>query len=795
MKEIYPIIGMHCASCKMLIERMVSKVEGVNTVNVNYASEKMVVEFNESIPGIIDSIQKAVESAGSYKLIKGDSGDLVLASPPEAKKIEDSQKNEMDHSNMNQEAMNHSKHDHAKMLKREEYEKLIRKVKIVAILAIPFMLIMVYMILGKLGVFPMSHAPLGHISFDQFHYKINLFFLIQFLLATPILFWGGRMFFESAITALKVRAFNMDSLVALGTFTAWLFSTVVTFVPNAFSSVEADVFFEASVFIILFILLGRVLEARAKGQANDAIKKLLELGAKNANVIRDGKEVSIPVDQVQIDDVIIVRPGEKVPVDGVISKGESTIDESMVTGESMPVTKSIESDVIGATINKTSTFEFRATKVGKDTMLSQIIKMVEEAGGTTAPIQKLADKISGVFVPIVIVISIVAFLFWLIVAPNIGSIESVSSYFELAIYIATSVLIIACPCALGLATPTAVMVGTGLAAKKGILIKDAESLEVAHKINTIVFDKTGTLTKGQPEVTDFKVNGDQKDIFSAVKAVEGMSEHPLSNAIATFISEKEFNELTVKNFENKEGRGVSGDIGDKKVLIGNLRLMEEENIKLEAELEKYAEKLKSEGKTTIYVSIDKKNVAVFGLRDEIKPDSKEAVERLHDLGIKVVMLTGDNKQTAKAIGDELGIDEVISEVLPKDKAEKIEALQKDGSIVAMVGDGINDAPALATADIGIAMGTGTDVAIESGDIVLVKGTLDKVIETIQVSKRTLRIIKQNLFWAFGYNVIAIPIAAGVLHIFGGPLLSPIIASGAMAFSSVSVVLNSLRIRR
>ena len=593
----------------------------------------------------------------------------------------------------------------------------------------------------------------------------------------------------------------MDTLIALGTTTAWIFSTLVTFAPSIFGDVASDVFFEAEVFIVFFILIGRLLEARAKAKTSDAVKALFELQAKEAMVIRDGKEVKIPVADVKKGDTIIVRPGEKIPVDGVISSGASTIDESMVTGESLPAEKNVGDAVIGATINKTSTFQFTAERVGGETMLSQIIQMVEQAQGTTAPIQKLADKVSSIFVPLVISIAIIAALFWFFVAPRIGFVPQNMSVLQLAVYIATTILIIACPCALGLATPTAVMVGTGKAASKGILIKDAEALEKAHSIHTIVFDKTGTLTKGTPSVTDvlFADGQSEQDVLSYAHAVEHLSEHPLSDAIANFAQEKigtQKTTLVVDTFKAREGRGVSGNINTKIILLGNKRLMDEEHISLDATLLTKANALIEEGKTTIFMSVEGVHVAVFALADTIKDEAKKAISALHTMGIRVAMLTGDNQRTAEAIGKQLGIDMVIAEVLPAEKAQKIQSLQAEqaGRIIAMVGDGINDAPALAQADIGIAMGTGTDVAIEAGDIVLVHGTLDKVIETIHVSKMTLRVVKQNLFWAFGYNLIAIPVAAGLLYPAFGILLSPIIASAAMAFSSVSVVMNSLRLK-
>jgi Cu+-exporting ATPase len=802
IKQIFPIIGMHCASCKLLIEKMVKRLDGVGSVNVNFATEKMIVEYDVTKTNI-DKISSAVSKAGSYKLVNDNSGEVVLASlpyvntsagrPPEATKIHTQTEHSVKHN-----PHHYGGHDHAAVLKKEEYSKLVRKVQLVGIAIIPFAVIMIMMILRMFNIVEFDHTPFGFISFDKIDYKINLFFLLQFILATPVLFWGGSQFYSSTWSALRSKAANMDTLIALGTTTAWIFSSVVTFFPKFFHMLGAAPFFEAAVFIIFFILLGKVLEARAKGQANDAIKKLLELQAKDATVIRDGKELKIPVNQVQKGDIILVRPGEKIPVDGLIIEGASTIDESMVTGESLPVSKKTGEQVIGSTINKTSTFQFRADKVGSDTVLSQIIKMVEEAQGTTAPIQKLADKISEIFVPAVILISIVGFIFWLLIASNVGLVEDFDNTIQLATYIATTILIIACPCALGLATPTAVMVGTGKAAAKGILIKDAQALELAHKVNTIVFDKTGTLTKGTPEVTNFEIlhGEDEKQILNYSFSIEKLSEHPLSDAVVKFSKTKDPQEFKVDSFEAIEGMGVSGTIEDKKVIIGNKRLMDKEQIEIKEQILSKAGEFTRSGNTTIFMSIDGKALATFALADTIKDDSKNAVQKLHNLGIKVVMLTGDNQKTAEAIASKLGIDQVIAEVLPKNKSDKIKILQqeKKESIVAMVGDGINDAPALAQADIGIAMGTGTDVAIEAGDIVLVKGTLDKVVETIELSKLTLNIIKQNLFWAFGYNVIAIPVAAGILYPVFGILLSPIIASAAMAFSSVSVILNSLRIK-
>ena len=764
---------------------MVGKLAGVAEVNVNYASETMTISYDETLVSL-QQIGEAVKSAGGYELISS-ANKTVLASPPEAKKMKGTTSTNMDHKS------------HASALKKEEYQKLKKTITWVGIGAIPFLLLMVSMLFRSSGESMMA-TPLGYITFSGSTYRIAVLHLLQFILATPILFIGGKQFFTSTWRALKVRAANMDTLIALGTTTAWVFSTLVTFVPTLFGDVASDVFFEATVFIVFFILLGRLLEARAKAKTSDAVKALFELQAKEAVVLRNGEEIKIPVSDVQKGDTIVVRPGEKIPVDGTISHGASTIDESMVTGESIPTEKKVGDTVIGATINKTSTFQFTANHVGSDTMLSQIIKMVEEAQGTTAPIQKLADKVSSIFVPVVISIAILVALFWLFIAPDIGFVPADTSALQLAVYIATTILIIACPCALGLATPTAVMVGTGKAASKGILIKDAEALEKAHSIHTIVFDKTGTLTNGTPKVTEFSMvhNMKREDVLSFAYAVEHLSEHPLSDAIAMFAetSLEKKSSLDVIDFKAVEGRGVSGIIHGKNILLGNKRLMDEAGVVLNNALTTEATELISHGKTVIYMALEKNHVAVFALADTIKSSSKDAIATLHKMGIRVAMMTGDNKATADAIGKELDIDIIIAEVLPKDKADNIKRLQQEtqGSIIAMVGDGINDAPALAQADIGIAMGTGTDVAIEAGDIVLVKGTLDKVIETIHVSKMTLRVVKQNLFWAFGYNIIAIPIAAGLLYPTFGLLLSPIIASAAMAFSSISVVSNSLRLK-
>lgn len=784
-RESYPIVGMHCASCKSLIEMAVGDIQGVESVSVNYATEKLTLSRDPDVVSL-DSIKKAIESVGSYKLIENSEGETVLASKGEIAKGMPSM----------------SASEHFEHMKMEEYDKIKGKVIWVGIASIPFFLYMIWMLLSMTMMVQTPMEFFGMVEVDSLSIEIPLIWLIQFIIATPIIFIGGKQFFASAWAGAKVKTANMDTLVVLGTFTAWFYSTLVTFMPNLFDGIEGelDVFYEAAVFIMFFILLGRLLEARARNRTREAVKSLMELQAKEALVLRDGVEVKVPVEDVVIGDILIIKPGDKIPVDGKIKDGATSIDESMVTGESLPAEKSEGDMVIGATINRSGSIQVEATKVGADTVLSQIIHMVEEAQGSQAPVQKLVDKISSIFVPVVVVIAILAFIFWAIVAPAVGILPADVNSTQLAVYILISVLIIACPCALGLATPTAIMVGTGRAALKGILVKDAQALETAHNITTIVFDKTGTITKGEPEVVDhYVVNGvKQEEIYAVIEAVERKSEHPLATAVVKFIKGKaENSEIKISSFRAVEGRGVSATVEGREVLIGNPKLMSENSVnmsQLNSKVEGYIES----GKTTIIAAIDSKPVALFAIADAVKDSSKDAISRLHSLGIKVVMLTGDNQKTAQLIAEQVGIDEVIADVMPADKHGIIVELQdklnrEKGQVLAMVGDGINDAPALAQADIGIAMGTGTDIAIESGDIVLVHGTLDKVVESIQISKDTMKIIKQNLFWAFGYNIVAIPVAAGLLFSFG-ILLSPIIASMAMALSSVSVVANSLRLR-
>lgn len=754
-KEVYSIVGMHCASCKTLIESVLNENKAVQSAVVNFSTETLTIEYDENKLSF-EQLSKAVAGVGNYKLVES----------------KDDRDNE----------------------KQKEYKKLSRKLLIVGIALIPFAVMMGMMLLDLLDIFEMPHAPFGKIVLDG--QELNLFFVFQFILASIILFYGGSGFFRSAWNALKSKSANMDTLVVLGTTTAWIFSTIVTFAPWVFADIQQDVFFEAAAFIIFFILLGRYFESKAKSQANDAIKKLFELQAKEATLIREGKEVKVSVDAIKVGDIVVVRPGEKIAVDGEIIEGASAIDEATVTGESVPVDKGEGDKVIGSTVNKTGSFKFKVEKIGKETLLSQIIRMVEEAQGTRAPIQKLADQISGIFVPIVILIAIGGFSFWYFFATSLG-LQLPGGVLSTAIYIATAILIIACPCALGLATPTAVMVGTGNAARHGILIKNAEALEHTHKIEAIIFDKTGTLTEGKPVVDKIICeSGKEAEYLQLAAAVEHFSEHPLSEAITQRAEDKDLDYLKLKvgNFIMHEGMGVSGKVDGKEVVIGNEKLREKNKIKENDKLHNQGVELNEQGKTVVSMAIDGKEVALFALLDKPKKEAEAAISSLHKKGIKVFMLTGDHEKTAKYIADQLGIDRVIAEVLPTDKANKIKELKEEGLFVAMVGDGINDAPALAESNIGIAMGTGTDIAKEAGDMVLVHGTVDKVVEAIEISNRTLKIIKQNLFWAFGYNLVAIPVAAGVLYPFFGVLLSPIIASAAMAFSSVSVVINSLRLK-
>ncbi len=730
------IKGMSCASCVGRVETALQNVPGVLKASVNLSTEQAQVTY---IPELVDfqKIITAVEDTGYQAVLKaeGASGDWEREQ------------------------------------RERNYKRLFRKMAFSAILSVVILL----------SSFPEIFTFLNVIS-EQARW------IILFILTTPVLVYSGSQFYTGAWKALKHRAADMNTLIAIGTGAAFLYSLVATFLPGFLPENMRNIYYDTTAVIITLILLGKVLEARAKGRTSEAIKKLMGLQAKTARIIRNGNEIDLPIEQVLVGDIVVVRPGEKIPVDGQIVKGSSSVDESMITGESLPVKKDIGDEVIGATINKTGAFQFRATKVGKDTALAQIIRMVQEAQGSKAPIQRLADIISGIFVPIVIVIAILSFVVWFDFGP-----QSALTY---ALVTFVTVLIIACPCALGLATPTSIMVGTGKGAENGILIKGGEALETAHKIRAIMLDKTGTITVGKPTVTDIiPLDGFYKDdIHSMAASVEQGSEHPLGEAIYENAKEKDLKILETSNFKAIPGHGVEAEINGTSILLGNLKLMQDRQINVDS-LREDAIQLADDGKTPMYVAFDNKAAGLIAVADPLKDDSVQAIHNLHKIGLEVVMITGDNKRTAEAIARQVGVDRVFAEVLPEDKALQVKKLQLEGKIVAMVGDGINDAPALAQADVGIAIGTGTDVAMEASDITLIKGSLTSVAAAIQLSKATMRNIKQNLFGSFIYNTLGIPIAAGVLYPFIGLLLSPIIASAAMAASSVTVLSNALRLRR
>lgn len=745
-KVVLPIQGMTCASCVRRVEKALSSAKGVIQAGVNLATEKATIEYLPQEVSIRD-LKKAVEEAG-YQILEVKAGDLTLREEDIVEK--------------------------ERLARETELFKLKRKFIIGAILLVPILLLMYGASFFK-----------KWIGLSQ---EMNFF--LQFLLATPVQFWAGLQFYVGAWKAARHKTSDMNTLIAVGTSAAYFYSLIVTFFPHLImvEGLMLDVYFDTSVAIIVLILLGRFLEARAKGKTSEAIKKLIGLQPKTARIIRNGSEMDIPVSEVAVGDLVIVRPGERIPVDGVVREGYSSVDESMVTGESLPIEKKAGDRVIGATINKTGTFKFEATRVGKETVLAQIIQLVQEAQGSKPPIARMVDVIASYFVPIVIGIAIVTFIIWSLFGPPPALTYAFLNFI--------AVLIIACPCALGLATPTSIMVGTGKGAENGILIRGAEALETAHHLNTIVLDKTGTLTKGEPSVTDvIETKGFTKqELLILAASAEKGSEHPLGEAIVKKAREEELNLSDVKDFQAIAGHGIEAMIDSKKVLLGNLRLMEDRKVELYG-LAAKAEALSSQGKTSMFLAVDGEAAGIIGVADTLKENSKEAVEALKRMGLEVVMLTGDNERTARTIASQLGINRVLAEVLPEKKAEEVKRLQGEGKKVGMVGDGINDAPALAQADVGIAIGTGTDVAMESSDITLIGGDLKGVVNAIALSKATIRNIKQNLFWAFAYNTILIPMAAGAFFPFFGILLNPIFAAGAMAFSSVTVVSNALRLRK
>jgi len=740
-KIILKIQGMHCPSCARTVEKELSQIPGVNSCQINFPLGQMLLEFDEKTVNLSE-IQKKVQKLG-YEVIV-----------PEEERYESQ--------------------DLKEEIGEVDKEKIAQEKRI--------RILKIKLIVGVILGFPIF---LGSFS-EWFPWVPGILqnFIVLLILTTPIQFWVGSQFYRGFWVALKNKTSDMNTLIVIGTSAAYFYSLGVTFFPT----LGKEVYFDTAAIIITLIILGRLLEAITMGKTSAAIKKLIGLQPKIARIIREGKEVEIPIKDVGVGDIVVVRPGEKIPVDGIIIEGHSSIDEKVITGESMPVGKKEGEEIIGATMNLSGFLKFRATKVGKNTLLSQIIKIVEEALTQKAPIQRIADKVSSYFVPVVIVIAILSFGVWYLAGQ--------SFLFSLIIFI--TVLIIACPCALGIATPTAIMMGTGLGAEKGILIKGGGALETAHKLKAIIFDKTGTLTKGEPEVTDIIVlELDKNEILKLAAIAEKGSEHLIGKAIVQKAKEKEIETEEGKNYETIAGEGIKCEYRDQIILVGNRVFIKDNRLEIYQETEAQLQKLENEGKTAIIVALDKEILGIIAVADTLKEFSKEAVEQLRKMRKEVWMITGDNERTAKAVAKEIGIDEdkILAQVLPQDKAKKVKELQESGKVVAFVGDGINDAPALARADIGIALGSGTDVAMETGNIVLIKDDLRDVVISIDLSSYTVRKIKQNLFWAFFYNSIGIPIAAGLFYPFFGFLLNPMVAAAAMAFSSISVISNSLLMKR
>ena len=734
------IENIRCASCVGFIENELKATPGVLNASVSLGTQEATVDYLPEQTSL-KQLNTAIESWG-YKT---------------------------------RPAMSEESVDQQQAAHEKEYQRLMRKFWFAALVSIPVLIT--------------AYPKFIPIVKDWSMETLRITWFGAALLTLPVLFWSGSDFFTGAWAALKHRAANMNTLIALGTGAAWLYSAVAIVFPGIFPEGTSEPFFDVVAVVIALVVLGQALEIRAKGRTSEAIKKLMGLQAKTARVIRDNVEMDIPVEEVLVGDTIQVRPGEKVPVDGVIVEGSSAVDESMLTGESLPVSKKSGDEVIGATLNKTGTFKFRATKVGKDTALAQIVKMVQDAQNSKAPIARLADTISGFFVPIVMILAVLTFVVWFDFGPQPQLVYGLVT--------AVSVLIIACPCALGLATPMSLMVGIGKGAENGILIRSGEALQTAQSIKTVVLDKTGTITKGKPELTDVIV-ADQQSILSdellrLAASVETVSEHPLAEAIVEGAKAKGLALGKPEAFEAIPGHGVTAIVDGRKVALGNLKMLKRLNVDL-GDLEAKSETLANDGKTPMFAAVDGKAAGIIAVADTVKEDSKEAIAALHQMGIEVVMITGDNRRTAEAIARQVGLDRVLAEVLPEDKAHNVHLLQAEGKKVAMVGDGINDAPALAQADVGLAIGTGTDVAIEASDITLIKGSLKGVVTAIEVSRATMRNIKQNLVGAFIYNVLGVPIAMGVLFPFFGVLLSPLLAGAAMAFSSVTVVSNANRLR-
>lgn len=738
-----PVTGMTCAACVKRVQDALASIEGVLSASVNIATEKATVEYVPAQAGMRD-FRRAVRDAG-YDIIEIEQGEDIV--------------------------------EKEKKEREAAYNKLKTRLIIGAVLTVQIFLLAFW---GKIGLSVIIDIP------EQTN------FFLQLLIQTPVQFWVGWQFYTGAFAAARHKTTNMNTLIAVGTSAAYVYSVTATFFPSIFTikGYSVHVYFDTAATIIVLILLGRLFEARAKGKTSEAIKKLMGLQAKTARIVVDGQGKDVPIEEVDIGDIVVVRPGEKVPVDGVVKEGYSSVDESMISGESIPVEKNAGDRVIGATINKTGSFKFEATNVGRDTMLSHIINMVQEAQGSKPPIARLADKIASIFVPVVMGIASLTFIVWFAFGP------APALTYALLNFIA--VMIIACPCALGLATPTSIMVGTGKGAENGILIRGAEALETAHRINTVVIDKTGTLTKGEPVVTDI-IAGDKSGVnnreilFFAASSEKG-SEHPLGEAIVERAKAEDIDLKSPSEFNAIPGRGIKASIDGKAVLLGNADFMGEEQVNIR-DLDQEALRLSGEGKTPMFIAVDGSVAGIVAVADTLKENSLAAIKALQDIKIETVMITGDNRRTAEAIAKQVGIDRVLAEVLPEDKAKEVKKLQAENKVVAMVGDGINDAPALAQADVGIAIGTGADVAMEASDITLIGGDLKGVVVSIALSKATIRNIKQNLFWAFAYNTILIPVAAGVLFPFFGILLNPMFAAAAMGMSSVTVVTNALRLRK
>lgn len=732
----FKVEGMTCSACANRVERVTQKIEGVELAVVNFATEKLTIKLDADVASY-GQVKVAVEKAG-----------FQLVSEEDAIKGEEK--------------------------KRDEASKLLIRFIISLIFAVPLLIISMGHMVGM---------PLPHLI-DPMMNPFN-FGIVQLILTLPVVM-AGYKFYQVGIKNLIQLSPNMDSLIAIGTLTAFFYSVFGIYkITQGDASYAMHLYFESAAVILTLITLGKYLEAVSKGKTSQAIKALMGLAPKTATIERNGRELEVPIEEVVVGDLVLVKPGEKLPVDGEVIEGSTAIDESMLTGESIPVEKTVGSVVIGASINKTGFIKYKATKVGRDTALSQIVKLVEDAQGSKAPIAKMADIISAYFVPIVIGLAILSSVAWLLAGET--------GVFALSIFI--SVLVIACPCALGLATPTAIMVGTGKGAEYGVLIKGGEALETTHKLSKLILDKTGTITEGKPKVTDIvTTNLSEEQLLIYAASAEKGSEHPLGEAIVRAAIDRGYQLCELESFNAIPGHGIEVSIQGKQMLLGNKKLMIEKTIDVSS-LSETSDQLAYDGKTPMYMAIDGQLAGIIAVADTVKESSKKAIETLHQMGIKVAMITGDNQKTADAIARQVGIDLVLAEVLPADKANEVKKLQETGVKVGMVGDGINDAPALAQADIGIAIGSGTDVAIESADIVLMKSDLMDVSTAIKLSKATIRNIKENLFWAFAYNVLGIPVAMGVLHLFGGPLLNPMIAAAAMSLSSVSVLLNALRLRR